>query len=65
MDQLLNIDSPGYNIGGYIILRGGLDKEKFQEAVNSAPSVFDAFKMRFDLEEQDLLNHYDKDYNGS
>ena len=62
MDQLLNIDSPEYNIGGYIVLRGGLDKEKFHEAVNSAPAVFDAFKMRFDLEEQDLLCYYDSDY---
>ncbi|HEY2582814.1 MAG TPA: condensation domain-containing protein, partial [Mucilaginibacter sp.] len=62
MDQLLNADSPQYNIGGYIILKGKLEKEKFQEAVASAPGVFDAFKMRFDLEAQDLLCHYDGGY---
>ena len=63
MDQLLNSDSPRYNIGGYIVLKGDLDKEKFHQAVRSVPQVFDAFKMRFDLEAQDLLCHYDNDYN--
>jgi amino acid adenylation domain-containing protein/FkbH-like protein len=53
LDQLINIDSPHYNIGGYIKLKGFLDKEKFLEAVNSAPKVFDAFKMRFDLDAAD------------
>ena len=62
MDQLINIDSPQYNIGGYIVLKGNLDKEKFHEAVNSAPAVFDAFKLRFNLEEKDLLCHYAGDY---
>ena len=32
-DQLLNVDSPHYNIGGYIRLKGPVDKKKFQEAV--------------------------------
>src|ERR1700709_919821 len=63
MDQLLNTESPEYNIGGYIVLRGNLDKGKFHEAVNSAPAIFDSFKMRFDLQAQDLLCHYDDDYN--
>jgi len=62
MDQLLNRGSPQYNIGGYIVLKGDLDKTKFQEAVSSVPEVFDAFKMRFDLGAQDLLCHYDSGY---
>src|SRR5438067_4555202 len=50
-DQLLNIGSPEYNIGGYLKLKGQLNKEKFHEAVSSAPKVFDVFKTRFDLNE--------------
>ncbi|MDB4903557.1 MAG: Nonribosomal peptide synthetase, partial [Mucilaginibacter sp.] len=63
IDQLLNIDSPLYNIGGYIILKGDLSKEKFHEAINTAPQLFDAFKMRFDLEESDFLYQYDSVFN--
>src|SRR5258708_23200188 len=62
MDQLLNTDSPQYNIGGYIVLKGNLNKEKFHQAVSSAPGVFGSFQMRFDLEAQDLLCHYDEEY---
>ncbi len=62
LDQLLNIESPQYNIGGYIKLKGDLNREKFIEAVNSAPTVFDAFKIRFDLEVPDFLCHIDEGY---
>jgi len=62
LDQLLNTDSPQYNIGGYIVLNGDLDKAKFHEAVNSVPEVFDSFKMRFDAGEGDLLCHYESEY---
>ncbi len=62
LDQLLNIESPQYNIGGYIKLKGVLSKEKFVEAVNSAPIVFDAFKTRFDLDIPDFLCHLDEGY---
>lgn len=48
-DQLININSPHYNIGGYIQLKGPLNKKRFHEAVSSAPLVFGVFKMRFDL----------------
>ncbi|MEO6220987.1 MAG: amino acid adenylation domain-containing protein, partial [Ginsengibacter sp.] len=48
-DQLLDIKSPHYNIGGYIKLKGHLNKELFYEAVCSGARVFDAFRMRFDL----------------
>jgi len=47
-DQLINNKSPHYNIGGYIKLKGALNKEKFNEAIQSAPNAFDAFKFRFD-----------------
>jgi amino acid adenylation domain-containing protein/FkbH-like protein len=48
VDQLINKNSPHYNLGGYIKLKGILDKKKFKMAVDSAPEVFDVFKMRFD-----------------
>ncbi|GAA4316739.1 hypothetical protein GCM10023149_13940 [Mucilaginibacter gynuensis] len=62
VDQLLNIDSAQYNIGGYIVLKGALDKEKFHEAVGSAPVVFDAFKFRFDLALAELGYQYDDSF---
>ncbi|HVE61791.1 MAG TPA: condensation domain-containing protein, partial [Chitinophagaceae bacterium] len=57
LDQLLNIESPQYNIGGYIKFKGGLNKKAFIEVINSAPGVFDAFKLRFDLQTPDFLCH--------
>ncbi len=62
LDQLLNIESPQYNIGGYIKLKGSLNKEKFVEAFSSAPTAFDAFRIRFDLEVPDFLCHLDDGY---
>jgi amino acid adenylation domain-containing protein/non-ribosomal peptide synthase protein (TIGR01720 family) len=61
-DQLLNIDSPQYNIGGYIVLKGNLDKAKFQEVINSAPADLDFFKLRFDFQNPDFLCHYDENF---
>ncbi|WP_147203649.1 non-ribosomal peptide synthetase, partial [Segetibacter aerophilus] len=48
IDQLLNVESPHYNIGGYIKLVGSFNKEKFLDIVQAAPKVFDVYKMRFD-----------------
>jgi hypothetical protein len=50
IDQVLNSESPHYNIGLFIKLKGFLDKEKFHEAVNSSSEVFDIFRMRFDFD---------------
>ncbi|QEM10873.1 non-ribosomal peptide synthetase [Mucilaginibacter rubeus] len=63
VNQLLHMDSAQYNIGGYIILRGGLDVEKFHETVSSLPLVFDAFKMSFDLTTPDFVYQLNADYN--
>lgn len=52
VDQLIHTNSAHYNIGGYIKLRGRLDTERFRKAVASAASVFDAFKLRFELDEE-------------
>ena len=62
LDQLLNIESPHYNIGGYIKLKGTLNREKFHEAVNSAPKVFDVFKIRFDLNGSDPVCYFQQNY---
>ncbi|MBC7913529.1 MAG: hypothetical protein H7Y07_05330, partial [Pyrinomonadaceae bacterium] len=61
-DQLLNTNSPLYNIGGYIILKGALDKASFNKAINSAPALLDFFKLRFNLIEPDFRCHYDEGY---
>lgn len=62
VDQLINKESPLYNIGGYIKLKGILDLKKFHEAVNSASAVFDAFKMRFDFGSEKPEIFIDEDY---
>ena len=62
LDQLINTKSPHYNIGGYVKLKGTLNKEKFHEAVNSASKVFDAFQMRFDLNGTDPVCYFQEDY---
>ena len=61
-DQLLNVESPHYNIGGYIKLKGSLDNEKFKEAVCSAPATFDVFRMRFDTNLSESPCYYEEDY---
>ena len=61
-DQLLNVESPHYNIGGYIKLKGSLDKEKFKEAVSTAPKIFDVFRMRFDVNLSESPCYYEDNY---
>ncbi|MEJ6981955.1 non-ribosomal peptide synthase/polyketide synthase [Pedobacter sp. P351] len=61
-DQLLNTSSPLYNIGGYIVLKGNLDRNKFHEVIKSAPEVLDFFKLRFNFREPDFLVYYDENY---
>ncbi|MES2894104.1 MAG: non-ribosomal peptide synthase/polyketide synthase [Bacteroidota bacterium] len=62
IDQLLNTDSPHYNIGGYIILRGALNKAAFTETIASAPAIFDVFRMRFNTETTGLHLTYGEGY---
>ncbi|MBB5619455.1 surfactin family lipopeptide synthetase A [Pedobacter cryoconitis] len=45
IDQLINIDSPHYNINNYFKITGPLDIDKFISAIVSSPAVFDVFKM--------------------
>jgi amino acid adenylation domain-containing protein len=63
VDQLLHMDSSQYNIGAYIILKGDLDVEKLHATIGSLPQVFDAFKMRFDLNSADLSCQFESDFN--
>ena len=61
-DQLLNVESPHYNIGGYIRLRGPLQKDRLREAVCTGPKIFDVFRMRFDTNLSESPCYYDQDY---
>ena len=56
-DQLIKGNSPLYNVGGYICLKGKLDKELFKQVVTTAPRYFDAFKMRFNLQAADFQTY--------
>ncbi|MDQ6843550.1 MAG: condensation domain-containing protein, partial [Bacteroidota bacterium] len=62
-DQLLDLKSPQYNIGGYIKLKGRLNKQLFNEAVGSGAQVFDAFRMRFDLNVPEPVCFVQQQYN--
>ena len=61
-DQLIHADSPKYNIGGYIKIKGRLNIDKFRAAVNSAPEVFDVFKMRFVADPDQPLCFLEENY---
>ncbi|MCW3115212.1 MAG: linear pentadecapeptide gramicidin synthetase LgrD, partial [Segetibacter sp.] len=62
IDQLLDLDSPHYNIGGYIKLVGNLDKATFSQAVNSTPEVFDAYKIRLGTDTSNPSFFLEDDY---
>ncbi|WP_075342809.1 non-ribosomal peptide synthetase [Tenacibaculum agarivorans] len=47
--QLMNPQSPIYNIGGYAILTGTLDTALFKSIVASLSSVFDTYNFRYDF----------------
>ncbi|KIO77523.1 hypothetical protein TH53_08765 [Pedobacter lusitanus] len=51
IDQLLNVNSPHYNINNYFKIKGPLDTGKLIEAVISAHQVFDVFKMAIGMED--------------
>ena len=57
--QLIDVKAPYYNVGAYLKLKGHFDREKFIEAVASAPKTFDAFKMRFLVAEGDVVLFFD------
>src|SRR5215210_1761854 len=50
-DQIRNVDQPHYNVGGYIVLKGRLDREKLKQAIKSSPKVFDALRLKLDFSE--------------
>lgn len=62
-DQFIHSTSPHYNIGGYIQIRGSLNKEIFYLTVDTLPLVFDVYKMRFDLSKMEPHYHFDDQYN--
>ncbi|PSL44170.1 non-ribosomal peptide synthase protein (TIGR01720 family)/amino acid adenylation domain-containing protein [Chitinophaga niastensis] len=62
IDQLINIESTYNNIGGYLKLSGSLHKEKFVAAATSLPAAFDAFRMRFDLDDPVPVMYFEEEY---
>ncbi len=47
--QLLNPNSPLYNIGGYVIFNGDFNVNQFKSAIQKLPSAFDIFNLEFDF----------------
>ncbi len=64
-DQLIDSTSSQYNIGGYLKLKGSLNTQILHEVVASAPKVFDAFKIRFNLQESAPVCYFDEEYEES
>ncbi|HET9277915.1 MAG TPA: condensation domain-containing protein, partial [Flavitalea sp.] len=48
-DQIKDVESPHCNVGGYTVLRGHLDNEKFKAAISSAFEVFDVLRLKIIL----------------
>jgi amino acid adenylation domain-containing protein len=61
-DQLVNPQSPHYNTGGYIKLYGALNTALLNEVARKIPTVFDSFKMRFDLTAQEAGFYVDHNF---
>ena len=49
-DQITDPTNPSYNVGGYVRLKGQLNKAALFEAVQSYSTVFDVFNFDFDFE---------------
>ncbi|HTI09034.1 MAG TPA: amino acid adenylation domain-containing protein [Puia sp.] len=49
-DQVMDMDSPHYNVGGYLVMKGGFDPERFKRAVQQMVDVSDVFRLSFDLD---------------
>ncbi|MFK7784508.1 MAG: amino acid adenylation domain-containing protein, partial [Crocinitomicaceae bacterium] len=43
-DQLLDLDSPVYNIGTYVVIKGNLNVNLLKEAIQTSADRFDVFK---------------------
>src|SRR5580693_7956867 len=65
LDQMMNPDSPHYNVGGYVRLRGRLNRDIIRKAIYSSGEVFDVFKMRFNFSGPDPLCYFQDSYHVS
>ena len=61
-DQLLNPKSTHYNIGGYIKIKGPLNRAKFNDTIISTAQIFDAFKFRFSQWAGEPVFYFDDQY---
>jgi len=50
-DQLTDNSKPHYNVGGYVILNGSLDEQKFEEVIRELPGFFDIYKIEVGIED--------------
>ncbi|WP_224997020.1 non-ribosomal peptide synthetase, partial [Cesiribacter sp. SM1] len=74
-DQIVNINSSHYNLGGYIVLKGQLNKAKLREVLEGLPLAFDVLRLRFDftdhepcctfLEKGEVLTTLELDFSSS
>lgn len=60
-DQISDFDSPHYNVGGYIKLKGELNMPALIKAIRSMPEVFDAFNFTIDYSREEPLATYSED----
>lgn len=60
VDQLMNPESPHYNIGLYVKIKGTLNKELFRSAVKSSSEVFNIFNTQFDFSASEPFCYLDE-----
>ncbi len=52
VDQMINPDSPIYNIGGYVDIKGPIDHTDLRKVVNSFLKKNDAVRLQFSIDEE-------------
>ncbi|MEM8910061.1 MAG: condensation domain-containing protein, partial [Bacteroidota bacterium] len=57
-DQMEEVSSPHYNVGGYVRLKGKLNPAVFIEALQSLSAVYDVFQFRLDLSGDEPMGLY-------
>lgn len=52
-DQVMDLESPHYNVGGYVLLEGQMDKEKMLLAIKTLQEVYDIHKLTINFDNKE------------
>lgn len=57
-DQILNLESSNYNIGGYLNFKGAINEDVMVQAIRSLADVYDIFNLSFDFSSEEPLCYF-------